>query len=209
MGWFSWLKPAASSVETPPDEIWLDESAKLRGIRALVEAVLECGDNTSLVVVVAHFPATLQKLTASLADLTGDDRLAIALAADVGDPLSRQLTLNRQGGTFVVCAERHPLLSHDDALLRSLEQQECAIRLVHHLALDDALLRVFASEWVTDILRRLGMKDDESIRSPMVSRRVRGAQQVIAKKAPSDMDAESAEEWLRVNAPAAFARLIE
>jgi hypothetical protein len=54
-----------------------------------------------------------------------------------------------------------------------------------------------------DILRKLGMKEDEVINSPLVSRRIRAAQDRILARVTSFEPAESAEEWMQRNVPEA------
>jgi hypothetical protein len=67
--------------------------------------------------------------------------------------------------------------------------------------LEDPLLKVFAGAWVQDVLRRLGMKEDQAIESRMVSCRIRSAQQKIEDGATGDVPAGSAEEWIEKNCP--------
>src|SRR5206468_8086774 len=45
-----------------------------------------------------------------------------------------------------------------------------------YLSLEDDLMRIFAGEWVKNLLTRLGMQDGEAIESRMVSRRIQAAQ---------------------------------
>ena len=58
-----------------------------------------------------------------------------------------------------------------------------------------------SSGWVENLLRRMGMAEDEAIESQMVSRRIKAAQQKIEKEAFGDSDAGSAAEWLDANVP--------
>ncbi len=51
-----------------------------------------------------------------------------------------------------------------------------------YLSLEDDLMRIFAGEWVKNILTRLGMQDGEAIESRMVSRRVEGAQKKVEER---------------------------
>ena len=50
-----------------------------------------------------------------------------------------------------------------------------------------------------NVLRNLGMKEEEPIESPMVVRRVKEAQNKMAKHGMNERDADSAEEWMRKN----------
>ena len=63
------------------------------------------------------------------------------------------------------------------------------------------MMRMFAGEWVQNVLQRLGMNEHEAIRSRMVTRRIQAAAQKIESQAVTDLPADSAEEWLQRNCP--------
>ena len=67
--------------------------------------------------------------------------------------------------------------------------------------MEDPLLKTFAGAWVQNVLRGLGMKENEAIESRMVSRRIRAAQKKIESQAVGDGPARSAEEWMERNCP--------
>jgi preprotein translocase subunit SecA len=56
------------------------------------------------------------------------------------------------------------------------------------------MMRMFAGEWVQNVLQRLGMNEHEAIQSRMVTRRIQAAAQKIESQAISDLPADSAEE---------------
>ena len=62
-------------------------------------------------------------------------------------------------------------------------------------------METFATEWVRNVLKNLGMSEDEAIEAQMVSRRIRQAQRKIEGRAFGSLDAESAAEWLEKNCP--------
>jgi len=67
--------------------------------------------------------------------------------------------------------------------------------------LEDPVMKIFAGEWVQNVLSKLGMSEDETIESQMVSRRIRQAPTKIEGRAFGSLDAESAAEWLEKNCP--------
>jgi len=69
------------------------------------------------------------------------------------------------------------------------------------LSLEDPVMRIFAGDWVQNVLKQLGMKENESIESQMVSRRIKQAQQKIEGRTFGSSEAESAERWLEKNCP--------
>lgn len=62
-------------------------------------------------------------------------------------------------------------------------------------------MRVFAGEWVENVLKQLGMKEDEPIESAMVARRIKAAQKKIESLSVGDLAADSAEQWMERNCP--------
>ena len=95
----------------------------------------------------------------------------------------------------------HPLPSHDDALRQFAQSFSCPCRFVQHVSLEDPLLRLFAGDWVEQVLRQLGMQEDDVIERRMVARRIRTAQEKIAARAKGDAPGEPAAEWLEKNCP--------
>jgi len=93
------------------------------------------------------------------------------------------------------------LPSVDDRLEEFADELPCGCRFSHHVSLEDAVIRVFAGDWISNVLKQLGMKEDEAIESQMVSRRIRQAQQKLEGRAFGNLDAESATEWLEKNCP--------
>lgn len=63
----------------------------------------------------------------------------------------------------------------------------------------EPLMRLFFADWAREVLPRLGMQEDESIESGMVSRRLRKAQQLVAQNALRDEPADSAQQWFERN----------
>src|SRR5207249_4099743 len=50
------------------------------------------------------------------------------------------------------------------------------------LSLQDDLMRIFAGEWVANVLTRLGMEEGQAIESRMVSRRIEAAQKKVEER---------------------------
>jgi len=123
----------------------------------------------------------------------------VVAASSLNSDLARSLNLDESGVIDVIVAERHPLPSVDDQLEEFADNLPCRCRFSHHLSLDDAVIRVFAGDWVQQVMRQLGMKQDESIQSQMVSRRIRKAQEIIEGRARGSRQAGSASVWLEQN----------
>jgi len=202
MGLLDWLKGPKSNVEEVDDFIWVTKAAKGAGVIESVGETLATVDAPTVVLVAAHFEDCLAEIRLLLEASGIDDSRVFVLRADDLQSVQNSLAgLADSQRVEMIVAERHPLLEHDDALVEFARQCGCRFHIVHHLSLDDPLLKIFAGEWVRSVLQQLGMKEDEAIRSRMVSRRIREAQQKITRDAGRELVVESAEAWFKVNVP--------
>ena len=80
------------------------------------------------------------------------------------------------GGLFVIGTERHESRRIDNQLRGRSGRQGDPGRTKFYLSLEDDLMRIFASDRLSAIMSRLGMKEGEAIISPMVSRAIEKAQ---------------------------------
>ena len=78
------------------------------------------------------------------------------------------------GGLHILGTERHEARRIDLQLRGRCGRQGDPGSSRFYLSLEDDLMRIFAGEWVKNILTRLGMKEGEAIESHMVSRRIEG-----------------------------------
>jgi preprotein translocase subunit SecA len=86
------------------------------------------------------------------------------------------------GGLHVLGTERHEARRIDLQLRGRCGRQGDPGSSRFYLSLEDDLMRIFAGEWVKNVLTRLGMQDGEAIESRMVSRRIEGAQKKVEER---------------------------
>jgi hypothetical protein len=215
VGLFGWLFGKGSRVASR-DVIWLSDAARMSGVAESIDAHLAVPHP---VLVLAQFPSTLAAFGEHLmrpdrphaavpSTLTPRDALQLATT---GPPVLFGLVRNLRPDEFppdesappsplaVVVLERHFLRVHDEQVVKFAEGLGGSAAVEFHVSLDDALMRMFAGEWVASMLRKLGMQEDESIDSAMVSRKMRSAQGKIAKTTSTDHEADSPMEWLQRN----------
>ena len=83
------------------------------------------------------------------------------------------------GGLHIVGTERHESRRIDNQLRGRSGRQGDPGSSRFFLALEDDLMRIFASDWVRKMMDRLGMEDDEPIESKMVSKSIERAQKQV------------------------------
>jgi preprotein translocase subunit SecA len=86
------------------------------------------------------------------------------------------------GGLHIVGTERHEARRIDLQLRGRCGRQGDPGSSRFYLSLEDDLMRIFAGEWVKNVLTRFGMQEGEAIESRMVSRRVEGAQKKVEEQ---------------------------
>jgi preprotein translocase subunit SecA len=86
------------------------------------------------------------------------------------------------GGLHIIGSERHEARRIDLQLRGRCGRQGDPGSSRFYLSLEDDLMRIFAGEWVKNMLTRLGMKEGEAIISKLVSRRVEGAQKKVEER---------------------------
>jgi preprotein translocase subunit SecA len=83
------------------------------------------------------------------------------------------------GGLFILGTERHEARRIDNQLRGRAGRQGDPGASRFYLSLEDDLMRIFAKEWVSNLLQRLGMEEGVPIESRMISRRIEKAQEAV------------------------------
>jgi preprotein translocase subunit SecA len=83
------------------------------------------------------------------------------------------------GGLFILGTERHESRRIDNQLRGRAGRQGDPGASRFYLSLEDDLMRIFAKEWVSTLLQRLGMEEGIPIESRMITRRIEKAQEAV------------------------------
>jgi preprotein translocase subunit SecA len=83
------------------------------------------------------------------------------------------------GGLHIVGTERHESRRIDNQLRGRAGRQGDPGASRFYLSLEDDLMRIFAKEWVSNLLQRLGMEEGVPIESKMISSRIESAQKAV------------------------------
>ena len=83
------------------------------------------------------------------------------------------------GGLHIFGTERHEARRIDNQLRGRAGRQGDPGSSRFYLSLEDDLMRIFAKEWVSSLLQRLGMEEGVPIESRMISRRIEAAQKTV------------------------------
>tara|TARA_B100000700_G_scaffold330414_1_gene456549 strand:- start:27630 stop:30446 length:2817 start_codon:yes stop_codon:yes gene_type:complete len=120
-----------------------------------------------------------------VADLPADKRekqrgdLAKAIEAEIAE--AREIVLEA-GGLYVIGTERHEARRIDNQLRGRSGRQGDPGRSKFYLSLDDDLMRIFGSERIDTMLRKLGLEEGEAIIHPWINKALEKAQRKVEER---------------------------
>jgi hypothetical protein len=164
------------------DKIWLSEVNKWQ---ALVNEVRKEKDT----IIALWFDETVHKLETvfSAQGLPTDKIFAV-----------RELARNYIENNSLIFAEHYPLLSKEQELYEKLDLSHVTV----YSSLDEPLLTHFGGNKIIDLVKQMGMKEDEALENPLITSAINKAQAKINKQVSFDQSAHSQADWFRINLPA-------
>jgi len=91
----------------------------------------------------------------------------------------RHDAVKEAGGLHIVGTERHESRRIDNQLRGRSGRQGDPGSSRFYLSLEDNLMRIFAADWVQRVMSRMGLKEDDIIESPLVSKQIANAQRKV------------------------------
>ena len=159
------------------DKVWMSKDAKWRACVSMLQLNPAC-------VFIAWFEETRNEL----AQILGKDECV---------QLAEKIDLANLNNKMIVFAEHYPLPQKEQTLFKSLHLKEAPVT----SSLDEPLFMKFGGEKTIDLMKKLGMKEDEVIGHSMVTASIRRAQEKLAKKVKIEKLATSSKEWFAINVP--------
>ena len=102
-----------------------------------------------------------------------------AVASHEADAKREHDAVIEAGGLHILGTERHESRRVDNQLRGRAGRQGDPGASRFYLSLEDDLMRIFAREWVSGLLQRLGMEEGVPIESGMISKRIEAAQKAV------------------------------
>ena len=123
---------------------------------------------------------TLEMLTADEIEDGASEEERAATVARIADQVEKERqAVMAAGGLYVIGTERHESRRIDNQLRGRSGRQGDPGQSKFFLSLDDDLMRIFGSERMDGMLRRLGLKEGEAIVHPWINKALEKAQQKV------------------------------
>jgi hypothetical protein len=104
---------------------------------------------------------------------------------------------SQQASRLVVMVEHYPIVSVEDAFFVRLNLEKVPVM----SSLDEPIFQLFGGERITEIMRRLGIGEDEILDHAMISNSIERAQRKISEKVALEKKARAQAEWFMLNYP--------
>lgn len=160
------------------DRVWLSGPAKWNACAAMLKANPDC-----------LFVAWFEETAAQLKSLLGDEA-PIFLATDVN--------YGHTSGKLVVMIEHYPLEQTEQDFFKRLQLKEVPVL----SSLDEPLFMHFGGERIVELMKKLGVVEDEILGHSMISSAIKNAQRKLSQKRVVEQRAASQQKWFALNFPA-------
>ncbi|MFM9839898.1 MAG: hypothetical protein ACKVOQ_16650 [Cyclobacteriaceae bacterium] len=174
---FGLFKPKEPSVKVN-DKIWITLLAKQEVCRQMLQANDGC-------LFVAWFEESFHQFQSALSLPENSVHLMLAQNATKSNIAHRML----------IFVEHYPLRKMEQHLFLQLNLQEAVVL----SSLDEAFFEKFGGEKLTEVMKRMGMKDNEEVSHSMITKSIQRAQEKIAETISTNRKAVSQREWFLLN----------
>lgn len=96
---------------------------------------------------------------------------------------------------LIIFAEHHPMKSYETSLFSKINLKEIPVV----SALDEPLFKFFGGDRTIEVMKKLGMKEDEMVGHAMITSAIKNAQKKIEAGVRMERMAHSQEEWFALN----------
>jgi hypothetical protein len=95
----------------------------------------------------------------------------------------------------LILLEHYPLLKKEIDFISNINPPQVIVL----SSLDEPLFEQFGSDKIIQMMKNLGMKDDETIQHPMITKAIAQAQNKLENKVVVENTANSSKEWFERN----------
>jgi len=171
---FNFFKSSDAKVKVI-DKVWISAEAKWRACATMAKVNPHC-------IFVVWFDTTFEKLKEVLG---GDEQIILAHHMDAAKAVNK----------MVVFAEHYPLPKPEQTLFAALNLKEVPVI----SSLDESLFMHFGGERTIELMKKLGLQEDEPVGHSMITKSIQNAQSKLEKQVPVERKATSPQEWFELN----------
>ncbi|NTE04511.1 hypothetical protein G6M26_35795 [Agrobacterium tumefaciens] len=156
------------------DKIWMSDKAKFK-------ACLELKKSSPDILFVAWFEETKNKLQTYFQENHFEENIYLANYLNLA-----------QANKTLIFVEHHPLKAEEQRKAEELGKDEITV----FSSLSEPIFKLFSGERIIDLLKKMGLQEDEMIENDMISSSIKRAQKKIALKTIISGSARSQADWI-------------
>ncbi|PLW93070.1 MAG: hypothetical protein C0592_07545 [Marinilabiliales bacterium] len=181
------------------DLIWINTDTKYRKLLSLP-------DNGKAALIVSSFENTLKNLQSlnqefkkmeSMSDFDKSRGPWLVNTKLILEATSFQQAITDE--VQIIFTEHYPMPEKDSEILSKTAAAIPNAEIVFYISLDDPLMRLFNSGKIGDMMKNMGMDENEAIEHRMISSAIFNAQKKITKKISFEQHYDDEEAWYRMN----------
>ncbi|MCE2772384.1 MAG: hypothetical protein LW750_02930 [Bacteroidetes bacterium] len=172
--------------------------AKVMSTRAILNAHIASEVNTGKVMSILFFASSQENIVRLTSENQGENIIHADQLSNANTQ-SRIRTFASNAGNTVVLGERFPLSQQEQQLATQLQQLGVSMPVLAYAALDDAFFLQFGGERISNLMKSMGMGDQEFTEHPMIQSAIKNAQNKIAQKVSISSRTKSPGEWSRMH----------
>lgn len=157
------------------DKIWTTEDAKF-------SACIDFKKDNPEIIFVAWFEETKNNLQAYFKERNIEEEILLA----------DRLSLNHHDNDFIF-VEHHPLQAEEHRIADKFAKKEITVL----SSLTEPIFKLFGADRIINLMKQMGMNEDEMLEHDMISNSIMKAQEKIAAKSTFNASAKSQGEWLQ------------
>jgi len=190
------------------DKVWMHKESKYL---YLIKELSNLTNTDKMVFLCSYFPDTilhvgqlLQKTQIPFNDYTNTNsidsqKVNLITVQTLAKVTSHAFISDKPAGYKIFMLEHHPLYTIENELFKHLNALDKEIHITYYLSLDQPLFRVFGKDNIENMMRHMGMSEDEYITHVLITKAIENVQKKTEKKAVSFIDANNADEWYTKN----------
>ncbi|MBN2727954.1 MAG: hypothetical protein JXR53_01915 [Bacteroidales bacterium] len=181
------------------DYIWMTAEMKTNKLLALA-------DDDKPVLIVSSFDKTLKhlqtlkpsfKILESLSDTDNNSGPWLLNSKKILEaPISQPIY---SGEVHIAFTEHYPMPDKDHEIISKIASAFEHPSISFYLSLEDPLLTMFNSGKIMELMKRMGMDENDNIEHRMISSAIVNAQKKLAKKVRLEQYYDDEETWYRMN----------
>ncbi len=203
-----WLFGTKNTAVNRGDKVWMRDIHKYAGLLKDIRTLMK---ENKLILVVYYFRQTgimlnkyfednsLEYTTIHTAGAINMNSINCVESASLNSEVFIANLQKPERDIIIFFTEHYPLFETENTILKSIGILGKKCSYCFYMSLEDPLMTLFGGDRITDVITKMGMKEDEMISHTMISSAIENVQKKIESKVYTELKSDSIQEWVERN----------